>query len=496
MRKAVTKTVIFAMTIAMLTGCGQRENSNRESKSDTSSTKTSENVQEVNFNLVGEIADAEGKLSGAGEILKWENGEQITLSDYQGNEIDVKFTKNEESAMLDLVDDSTSVLGESILSVRKERGINKCALYTESGEQLIPFEADLFKAMNGYTATRFIQVGYITNETTDNKKALFAETEKNSLQYYIEGDDNAKGYEGYFHIYDLKEKKMIDLSDITTQEELDSYEVCGDKIIHTENGKVMLYDGQGVNEITSGNGQVREIGKGIFVVDNDDTGEAIAYNTAGDEIFKTTKNLTCNGEHILCYEDDDTVSILNKEGKEVVPKGTYKSDCFVFDNEYFLSLKKEDTNVLLDTQGNVIMETANDINQMSIGLCTVENGDNYDIYDNKGKVTSIKKASNNVLPNQALYEEKEDGSKQYYVYDQNSLSLNIKESEGDGVFVTCSESNSNGEETFYGLYEVISGKQLLEAKYEEIMIGSKYVYAYDGAKWNIYEYQIPDKFAN
>ena len=309
MRKAVTKTVIFAMTIAMLTGCGQRENSNRESKSDTSSTKTSENVQEVNFNLVGEIADAEGKLSGAGEILKWENGEQITLSDYQGNEIDVKFTKNEESAMLDLVDDSTSVLVESILSVRKERGINKCALYTESGEQLIPFEADLFKAMNGYTATRFIQVGYITNETTDNKKALFAETEKNSLQYYIEGDDNAKGYEGYFHIYDLKEKKMIDLSDITTQEELDSYEVCGDKIIHTENGKVMLYDGQGVNEITIGNGQVREIGKGIFVVDNDDTGEAIAYNTAGDEIFKTTKNLTCNGEHILCYEDDDTVSI-------------------------------------------------------------------------------------------------------------------------------------------------------------------------------------------
>ena len=204
MRKAVTKTVIFAMTIAMLTGCGQRENSNRESKSDTSSTKTSENVQEVNFNLVGEIADAEGKLSGAGEILKWENGEQITLSDYQGNEIDVKFTKNEESAMLDLVDDSTSVLGESILSVRKERGINKCALYTESGEQLIPFEADLFKAMDGYTATRFIQVGYITNETTDNKKALFAETEKNSLQYYIEGDDNAKGYEGYFHIYDLR----------------------------------------------------------------------------------------------------------------------------------------------------------------------------------------------------------------------------------------------------------------------------------------------------
>ena len=157
MRKAVTKTVIFAMTIAMLTGCGQRENSNRESKSDTSSTKTSENVQEVNFNLVGEIADAEGKLSGAGEILKWENGEQITLSDYQGNEIDVKFTKNEESAMLDSVDDSTSVLGESILSVRKERGINKCALYTESGEQLIPFEADLFKAMNGYTTTRFIQ---------------------------------------------------------------------------------------------------------------------------------------------------------------------------------------------------------------------------------------------------------------------------------------------------------------------------------------------------
>ena len=161
-----------------------------------------------------------------------------------------------------------------------------------------------------------------------------------------------------------------------------------------------------------------------------------------------------------------------------------------------MSLKKEDTNVLLDTQGNVIMETANDINRMSIGLCTVENGDNYDIYDNKGKVTSIKKASNNVLPNQALYEEKEDGSKQYYVYDQNSLSLNIKESERDGVFVTCSESNSNGEETFYGLYEVISGKQLLEAKYEEIMIGSKYVYAYDGAKWNIYEYQIPDKFAN
>ena len=43
---------------------------------------------------------------------------------------------------------------------------------------------------------------------------------------------------------------------------------------------------------------------------------------------------------------------------------------------------------------------------------------------------------------------------------------------------------------------MISGKQLLEAKYEEIMIGSKYVYAYDGAKWNIYEYQILDKFAN
>lgn len=48
MRKAVTKTLIFAMAIAMLAGCGRRENSNQESKSsDTSSTKTSENVNEV-----------------------------------------------------------------------------------------------------------------------------------------------------------------------------------------------------------------------------------------------------------------------------------------------------------------------------------------------------------------------------------------------------------------------------------------------------------------
>jgi len=496
MRKAVTKTLIFAMAIAMLAGCGRRENSNQESKSsDTSSTKTSENVNEVKFNLIGEIADTEGKLSRRENILQWENGEQIALADYQGNEIGVKLT--EKSAKIDAVDES-NVLGEGISSVSKESGINKCALYTESGEQLVPFEADLFERMDGHTtATRFIQVGYITKETTDKKKALFVETQKNKLQYFMAGDENAKGYEGYYRIYDLKEKKMIDaLSDITTQEELDRYEVCGDKIIHIENGKVMLYDGQGVSEIAIGNGGVSEIGAGIFVVENNDTEEAIAYNTAGEEIFKTTKSLTCDGEHILCREDDDTVSILNKEGKEVVPKGTYKWNCFNFDNEYFLSLKKENINVLMDTQGNVIIETANDIDQISTGLCAVENGGNYDIYDNMGKVTSIKKGSNNTRPDQALYEEKEDGSKQYYVYNQNSLSLNLKESKSDGVFVEYSEYNNERQTRFYGLYDVISGKQLLEAKYEEIMIGSKYVYAYDGTKWNIYEYQIPDKFVD
>lgn len=78
MRKAVTKTLIFAMAIAMLAGCGRRENSNQESKSsDTSSTKTSENVNEVKFNLIGEIADTEGKLSRWENILQWEMGNKL-----------------------------------------------------------------------------------------------------------------------------------------------------------------------------------------------------------------------------------------------------------------------------------------------------------------------------------------------------------------------------------------------------------------------------------
>ena len=122
MRKAVTKTLIFAMAIAMLAGCGRRENSNQESKSsDTSSTKTSENVNEVKFNLIGEIADTEGKLSRWENILQWENGEQIALADYQGNEIGVKLT--EKSAKIDALDES-NVLGEGISSVSKESGIN------------------------------------------------------------------------------------------------------------------------------------------------------------------------------------------------------------------------------------------------------------------------------------------------------------------------------------------------------------------------------------
>lgn len=492
-KKILAMALVLTMLIG-LTGCGERRR--RSSHHDKNVTGTSIDVtgeedaeedvkvnpDEVTLTRVGEIEDPDEKMHFNRIAPVYVDGDQNILCNYMGEKMNIDISGGKIEDIL--IRANHSINGKACFEVQMPNDkVNNRGVYSEDGEELIACDAAIIELMEG--SSRFVKVIYATQKTEDQEKAMMYCTE--SIVSFSPSEDDEM-YEGYARFYDLKEKRMVPLSDITSNSELRKFSACGNSFIYDnrDNDEVIVYSADGKEIKKYSNDAIElSIGKGLYSINKGSDMYSICDDNA-NELFQKNQEMKCSYD----YEDyvkviqDGKVSIYNREGEEVIPKSEYTDFYGMYGSEIF-RMNKEDEKVFLSKDGTVIYKTKERTDRLSKGVFRCENEEDvYDFVDESGLLATTDK-----LAELAFYKE-ENGENRYFIYNKKEfVPFKANNYTSYGILLATQDDETG----LYSLYELLDGKQFLD-KCNRISVIDNYVYAYKDGKWNVYKVSIPKKY--
>lgn len=483
-------TAALAASI-MMTGCQKGDGADTSKEKTDTSKETSEEVntsEDANnskedsgsgaysLKQVGTIEDEEGTLwYNAGVITSGESYEYKML-DALGKEMN-----SDTYYEFDYLHD-----GYYLACANKE-DVNRTGLTdSNSGELLIPCEAAIIETLKGtndsYGSERYLNVIYAEKATDNESDAMLYTSDMISIYGAPEG---ATMYTGYTKIYDLQEKAFVDNLKFTKDDEV---LYCGDSICLKGDGKYTFYDNKGNILFEKEGLNSSYIWKeGYFSLCEE--GKWVFYDSTGKELYSSEHSINLisskDDEVDYLYEqtgEQGVYKILNLEGKEL---GEIKCNSIQYECNGVISVTSEDLQYgIVDATGKEIMPF-----KESLIRCT-ENG-----YWYRDSSKDNDDYSDVLTPDGSLHENLEvgDGSDdrllfekedKLYVFAEKDYVIEAEEFDQtdfkSGIVKICKDGN-------YGVYDVISGTQLLEAKYARVMITEQYVYGYKNEAWDVYE---------
>lgn len=493
-RKILAITLAVTMIIG-LTGCGERRRSHRSHDDATGSSisavsfdgteeggeETKEDVSEVTITKVNEVDDPDEKLEMYESAVIYADGDKKILCTYKGEKTDIDITG---ATLEDMISAQDTINGKAVFEVRMPGdNVKSLGLYSEDGEELIPCNAAIMKQMEG--SSRFIEVIYTTNKTTDEDKAIMYTTDSTFSLSPEEGDVM---YEGYVRFFDLKEKRMVPIPDVTSNAELHNYRACGNSLIYdnSRNDEIIIYNANG-EEIKKYNNEDMslQVGNGIYSLDKGSETYTL-YDENAKELLQKNQIICCDydNEDYIGIKNDGKVSVCDRDGNEIIPEGDY-TDFKGMYGKYIFCMEKDDKNVYIKKDGSVIYETKEYDNKLSKGVFYCKNKDEkYDVVDESGLLTVVKDSPN------LAFSKKEDGETKYFVYNKKEYSsFSGIDPSTSGVLLYTQDEESG----LFNLYEVEDGKRLLDG-YNKFAQIDNYIYAYKDSKWEIYKVSIPEKY--
>ena len=369
--------------------------------------------------------------------------------------------------------------------------INHSALVNDEGKVLIPFEAAMISWCDSLYGSkdRFLKVVYATEETTNKDECMIYTTD---AMFSLKPEDGDKMYKGYALIFDTEKGAFVDDVKITNN---DKYAVaeCGDSfaVESADRKTTTLYDASGKKILDLEDGNIVVTEKYIL---KDNYSEGVVYDSTGKELFKSDKRLAKiegSPDYLTEYDSDsETYTIVDLTGKAYEDTATkdYLTKGY---NDYFL-LENDDDEVsyVMDLTGKHVIEApkGQDLTALKDGFYFSETDDDiYTVYCVDGK-TSLPSAGSPYSLALTASEDDED----LYVMATGGYDISV----GDGYsssldkfgLVTVTNSDS-----LRGVYDTITGSQILPEKYNTIKFIGQYLYAYDeeAGKWFLYSVEGP-----
>ena len=502
-RKILAMTLVVTMVIG-LTSCGERRRTSRRHSEDVTGSSISaisaeekeEAVEEtanpnaVTLTRLGEIDDPQGKVEFNASAPVYVDGDKVTLCNYMGEKTDIDVTK--ATNYQTVINADESITGKSVYTIQmpKKEGVNNLGLYSEDGEELIACSASMIRRMD--KSSRFLKITFATKKTKSQKKAILF-TSNDLITPMFPGDDEVM-YKGYVKFYDLKEKRMVPLTNkITSNNEADKYEACGNSIIYDNsvNGQVIIYNADG-QEIASyvHSPMYLSIGKEIYCINKGMDYQGHDTHMVCDDnanvLFKKTKAMYCstNYDNYVEVVKKEDAAVYDRNGQEVIPSGTYSSFEGIHGDAVF-HMKKGKKHIYITKDGKEIYKTKELDSKLSEGVfyCDAKKG-TYHVIDERGLLATTKR-----IPDLALYQE-ENGTNSYFIYNQKEyVPFPASNYTTKGVLLKTQEE----ETALYSLHELVDGTLLLD-NCNEIFWIDNYIYASKDGKWSVYKVSIPEKY--
>ncbi|MBQ9156916.1 MAG: hypothetical protein IJ137_09045 [Eubacterium sp.] len=424
----------------------------------------------------GTIQDEKGEIRISNYIYK-KSGDNFILYTPEGKEI------KDISAQ----DVTVEAHGFYMLK-RKGNPLTETALVSKEGKILIPYAQAIYTRLND----RFWTSTVALKETKNKEEAMIYGTDKS---FSISPDKDDTLYTGKMTVYDVITGKEVPGIEITSPK--GKIDALGDTLyVRDDNGNYKIYDKDG--KVLVDDASSYSIKGGFYSVSSGSTTDIL--DSSLKKLFSTDKSLrgVSQGSDYLYYTTDSDLPVLmDKTGKELFTaqkrggfegvsasaarEGDIPEDVLVYydagGDDYIRGLIKPDGTEIskciyssISWLGSGYFE-----GRRKEGEDTV-----YDVFDIKGTLWAQGLKGNFDSTNMCAYELDANSGRNYYVFDKKNYTLKFDQAGpiGFGLLKAYDDKTDS-----YGLFDTITGKQLLKYEYKDITCIDDKVYAFkDGEK--------------
>lgn len=350
--------------------------------------------------------------------------------------------------------------------------VNQRGLFTEEGEQLIPFEAALIRRLNA----RYLMVYYATEQTEDRQEALLYQSDG----FWLGQGQPREGdtlYKGYARFYDLELRRFV-----------------GDLVASKSNassGRLLVLQGKGAQEegVYDENGAMvsdkrMQAGNGFLILPQREIyDEDLNLRYTSDT---SLSRFSSESGYLLEWLGEGRNRIIDIDGNPVVPD-TFKS---VYEEENgFISTELEDgAYALIRVGGDTLATSAERFSRLSAGYYYGRNEDGYLLVGPEGIIADH--LENRPEACLQAYGENADGQECSLVLNTGEWTLPIGRAFSMGVGL-ARKMTQRKEGEHHILYNLFTGDVMLEGDYDAVHLCGRFILAQRGTVCELYrvEYQ-------
>lgn len=419
------------------------------------------------------------------------------VGSFKGSERDLSFTSDAAigrndggQAVLVGIDGKPMLDGKAIQGVKywcngtylfaEESGeANNVGLVSLADGVIIPAEsATIVNGTERPEDARFLEVVYATDKT-DNKDECFVYTSQSLISLGVQEGDTM--YKGYAKVFDLEKRAFVEGVQIDNGEQ-NAFKDLGDAfVVKGKDGTYTMYDASG-KELWSTKDNVRFGAHSVYV---DSNGKESIVDTTGATTFEYDGYdlSTCEStDDIYTLKSDDGVQAVDMNGDAVLD-GTFER--IVSESYGLFTVTEGGKTKIIDKTGKVYAE---DIDEYSTGLLIPgilrykDGAGKYGLCMSDGRlIEDIENASSDLVIKK--------GDK-YVVLKTGKADLALK-SPATLDKALAKVRMEDGQT--YKLYDLFTGKELIDGGAESIGWAGGYVYAFKDGTWTVYEAKLSGK---
>lgn len=357
------------------------------------------------------------------------------------------------------------------------------ALYAADGTELIPYGPAMIEHMAD--SDRFVKVYYIEEETENKEEAILYTT---SSRFSLQPKEGDRLFTGNIQVYDLETRKFVENIRLTKPQS--NIESTGETLLITaDDGTEKIYDCDG--KVLCENADNVNIQRRFYTASVD--GGLIVYDAEYNRLCETGNSVNAIGKRTDCLQyvnEDGKRCVMDTAGKTLLETESTRYLDGEADTEVFEITREDGDEVLhglLNPDGSALVEPQ----FTSMSYC----GNGYYYGTKKGEDSgyayTLISAQDGILcentenlNTQFVTEYKEnDASRTYFVVDDRDYTLEL-ENASPIAFGLVKARDASG---MWGLFDTITGEQVLDYEYMDIQTAYDMIYAYKDGEYTVYD---------
>ena len=355
--------------------------------------------------------------------------------------------------------------------------VNNCGLVSLTDGMLLgPEAAKVAYKTEDPADARFLEVIYATEET-DNKDECFIFA--TDAFFALSPDEDDVMYKGYAKVFDLKNKRFVEGVQIDNAS-LHALHDLGDAFVVEGTDEVYtMYDENGKELWSSDYYPSFSTSTLMFT----GSGKSMIVDSTGKTTFEYDGYLSAlsNSDDLYTYTEDEKEYAIDSKGNLVLKDGY--EDVYACYHGMFV-VTDDGVTKIVDSNGNVLADDLQEFTPQETlpGVITYKNtNDKYALCFSDGRVVEATDSSSS-----SLAFEDEDGNCLVLADGTFSLKVDYSDALDKGLISGRGDDNMST----YGLYDLFTGKELLDSSYTAIEDAGGYIFARKDGVCTVYEAKL------